>query len=121
MVILTNTVLAPSCLVDKICKNEFGLLVRRGFGRDGDEDDKKGDERGVEGCSPYGREELSVAVEDEGECIDDLVANKDIPRVDCAADVRIGIHRAKERTNLGETGPNIQLQHSQRPKPRLQK
>ena len=62
--------------------------MSRSLGRNSDQYDKKGDERGIEGCSPYGWKELPVAIEDEGKGIDDLVANKDVPWVDCATGVR---------------------------------
>lgn len=53
---LTDPVLLPSGLIDKVRKYKSGGLVRRSFGRDRDQDDEKGDERGVERCGGNSRE-----------------------------------------------------------------
>lgn len=48
-------------------------------GGDGDEDDEEGDEGCVEGDVRDGGESFGVAVEDEGESVDELVADEDVP------------------------------------------
>lgn len=83
---LTDPVLFPSRVVDKVSKHEASGFMARRFGGDGDENDQKRDERGVEGRRPDGREQFAIAVEDEGKGIHHLIADKDMPRVNGAYD-----------------------------------
>lgn len=74
----------PARVVDEVGEDEFGGLVGGGFGGDDDHDDEEGDERGVEGEGGDGGEESAVAVEDEGEGVDALVGDEDVPGEDGA-------------------------------------
>ena len=73
----------PAGIVDEVCEHELGFLVGWGLCRNGHEDDEEGEQGGVQ-CDGRDRgQDLSVAVEEEAEGVDELVGNDDVPRLDC--------------------------------------
>lgn len=77
---LTDPVLFPPGLIDKVRKNKSSSLMGGSFGRHGDQNDDKGDERRIECRVGNGREKFAVAIEDEGECIHHLITHEHVPR-----------------------------------------
>ncbi|KAL2384445.1 hypothetical protein RJZ90_001925 [Blastomyces dermatitidis] len=74
----------PACVVDEGGKDEFGVLVRGGLGRDGDDDHREGHEREIESGHGDLGEEFAYAVEEEAPCVNDLVGDDDVPGFDDA-------------------------------------
>lgn len=78
--------LGPAGGVDEGGEDEAGGGVGGGFGGDGDEDHGEGDEGDVEGEGGEDGEEAAVAVEEEGEEVDELVCYDYVPGFDDAGE-----------------------------------
>lgn len=78
---LTNPVLFPARLVDKIGEHEVGILMTRGFGRNDDQDHEEGHQGCVERGLRDGGEDFAVAIEQERKGVDDLITDEDVPRL----------------------------------------
>jgi len=78
--------LGPAGVIYECCENKFGGLVGGCLGGDNDEDEEEGGEGDVEGCGCDLGEESPVAVEEESEEVDDLVADEAVPWFDYAGE-----------------------------------
>ena len=76
----SHTIIGPSGGVDEGSKNEFRGSVSFCFGWDGNEDDGKRHETGVETRLAHCGENFAVAIEDGAENIDNLICHKGMPR-----------------------------------------
>ena len=77
---------SPAGVVDKGRKDELGILVRGSFGWDDNQDHEERNQGGIERHRCDGRKDFAVAVEEKGKGIDDLIANKNVPRLDDASE-----------------------------------
>lgn len=74
-----NATRLPSSLVRKVGENKLGVLLGRGLCEDGDGDDNEGCQGDIDEEGANLGEDLSVAVEEPGDKVEDLVGNKDLP------------------------------------------
>lgn len=93
-----DAVRRPSRVVDEVGEDEFGVLVRGGFGGHDDQDDEERDEGGVERGRRDCGEQFAIAVEDECKGVDDLVGDKDVPGEDGAGSGQAGLRCGEAET-----------------------
>lgn len=76
---LAYAIIGPARIVDEIGENEFSGLVRGRGCRDGNKYDNERDQGGVEGYVRNRRKTASMAVEDKGKQIGELVSDHHMP------------------------------------------
>ena len=74
-----DTIGRPSGVVDEVGKDESSSLVGGSLCRYGHENDEEGYQGGVEGGCRDRREELAIAIKEEGKNIHNLIADEDMP------------------------------------------
>ena len=75
----TDAVVLPAGIVDKSGEDKLGILIGGRFRRDNDKDDGEGKEGSPECQLTHGWKDTAIAIEEEGEDINRLIAEENMP------------------------------------------
>ena len=75
----TDAVVLPAGVVDKSGEDKLGILIGGRFRRNDDKDDEEGKEGSPKCQLTHGRKNTAIAIEEEGEDINRLIAEENMP------------------------------------------